>query len=425
MHSPIIQSPTKLLTRIKIAERKVAKSTTPRFNYWVLVWLSLLIAINPLGSIRSLAQSQSPWTNLQTPSISSLRGLAPVDQNTAWVCGSHSALFRTIDQGKSWTSHPIVELKNLTPTSPPVELRSIHAFSAERVIVATAGTPCRIYRTDDAGTTWNCVFEHPAKEAFIDGLRFYNSQQGIAFGDPVDGKVMVLRSDDQGQSWKQIQLESLSVRDGEAGFAASNSSLMLFKSPKAPSPKAPSANGPTTNPAKAELSLWIGLGGKVGSAPMLSSEENLASFKLTSVEPIPSHSSAGIFSLARTPNGKVIAVGGDYKTPESPTGNIAIFDPDIQDWRSPTGEPPRGFRSCVVYLEQAITREMNPIGNASPESPSKIHWITVGPTGSEWSYDAEHWYPLSKDPYHAVQVAPDGSIWACGSMGRVAVFNSN
>ena len=216
---------------------------------------------------------------------------------------------------------------------------------------------------------------------------------------------MVLRTEDQGQSWTQIQHDSLSVRDGEAGFAASNSSLMLSQTP----------NTPTANPPKAELSLWIGLGGKVGSAPILSSKENFTSFMMTSVEPIPSHSSAGIFSLAQNPAGKVIAVGGDYKTPDSPIGNIAIFDPDAQEWRKPIGEPPRGFRSCVVYVELANI----------PEVPSKFHWITVGPTGSEWSNDAEHWHPLSDDPYHAVQVAPDGSIWACGPMGRVAIYNSH
>ncbi len=86
-----------------------------------------------------------------------------------------------------------------------------------------------------------------------------------------------------------------------------------------------------------------------------------------------------------------------------------------QEWRKPKGEPPRGFRSCVVYVELANI----------PEGPSKFHWITVGPTGSEWSNDAEHWHPLSDDPYHAVQVAPDGSIWACGPMGRVAIYNAH
>lgn len=405
LHSPTPYPHSQFAIGTITCPRKAGKHPPPHRFYWLLVCLTLCVAINPLAPPRSLAQSASTWLNLQTPSISSLRGLSPVDRNTAWVCGSQSALFRTIDQGKSWTSHPIIELKNLTPSSPPVELRSIHAFSAECVVVATAGTPCRIYRTQNAGTNWHCVFEHPAKEAFIDGLKFYDSNQGIAFGDPVDGKIMVLRTEDQGQSWTQIQHDSLSVRDGEAGFAASNSSLMLSQTP----------NTPTTNPPKPERSLWIGLGGKVGPAPILSSKENITSFKMTSVEPIPSHSSAGIFSLAQSPAGKVIAVGGDYKTPDSPIGNIAIFDPDAQEWRKPKGEPPRGFRSCVVYVEQANI----------PEGPSKFHWITVGPTGSEWSNDAEHWHPLSDDPYHAVQVAPDGSIWACGPMGRVAIYNAH
>lgn len=346
------------------------------------------------------AIGQEPWSLRPTPSVSSLRGLSPVDQNTAWVCGSQTALFRTLDRGRTWTSHPIPELQPSPSDAKTVELRSIHAFSQSTLIVATAGTPCRIYRTDDAGISWTRTFEHPSPDAFIDGLRFWNDSQGLAFGDPVDNQLMVLRTEDQGLTWKQSNSPSLNIEPGTAGFAASNSSLLV----------AHSSN---------QLYAWIGLGGREGPATVLFSIDSGNTFARRLVDLIPSHTSAGIFSLDIGPDGTIIAVGGDYKKPDLPNGNVAIFDPKSQQWRSPQQSPPRGFRSCVTYLPKPITIDSN-----SGTNSSAAHWITVGPSGGEWSSNGDHWIPFSDQPLHSAQKASDGSLWACGPNGIVAVLKS-
>ena len=98
----------------------------PLRNRWKFPVAALLLAaLCPFQLCPSQAFSQDPWSLRQTPSVSSLRGLSPVDRNTAWVCGSQTALFRTVDRGRTWTSHPIPELQPQENESKSIELRSL------------------------------------------------------------------------------------------------------------------------------------------------------------------------------------------------------------------------------------------------------------------------------------------------------------
>ncbi|MFY7893786.1 MAG: oxidoreductase, partial [Pirellula sp.] len=73
--------------------------------------------------------AQDFWELVPTRTEASLRGLAPIDQSTAWVCGSQATLMRTVDAGKTWTRCLIEGLDS------KAELRSIHAWSADEVLV--------------------------------------------------------------------------------------------------------------------------------------------------------------------------------------------------------------------------------------------------------------------------------------------------
>lgn len=350
----------------------------------VLIWVLLLTPqYGKLGA-------QEFWELVPTHTEASFRGLAPIDRSTAFVCGSQATLMRTVDAGKTWTRCLIEGLESKT------ELRSIHAWSADELIVATAGVPCRIYYSKDAGKTWTIVYENTHPDAFIDALRFWEDQKGFAFGDPIDGKLLALASDDRGQTWRESAKNGYTLQAGEAGFAASNSSLMVFGSE----------------------SIWIGLGGVEGFASVLMSNDRGANWSRSVVQAIPSNKSSGIFSLAIDSIGQVVAVGGDYMQAVGDQGNVAIFDPLSKGWRKPTGQAPRGFRSGVVCLKNNIRF----IGS-STKSPggAMVRWICAGLSGCDASVDGEDWFALSDVPFHALAVAGDGSIWACGSQGKVGL----
>ncbi|MFM7930267.1 MAG: WD40/YVTN/BNR-like repeat-containing protein [Pirellula sp.] len=341
----------------------------------------------PLGS---KLVAQDFWELIPTHTEASFRGLAPIDRSTAFVCGSQATLMRTVDAGRTWTRCLIEGLESKT------ELRSIHAWSADELVVATAGVPCRIYHSKDAGKTWTIVYENTHPDAFLDAIRFWDDQKGFAFGDPIDGKLLALASDDRGQTWRESAKEGFKLQSGEAGFAASNSSLLVFGSE----------------------SVWIGLGGAEGSASVLMSNDHGANWSRSIVKAIPSNKSSGVFSLAIDSLGQVVAVGGDYMQALGDQGNVAIFDPVSKDWRKPTGQAPRGFRSGVVCLKNNI--RFSGSGAKSPDG-AVVRWICAGLSGCDASSDGEDWFALSDVPFHALAVAGDGSIWACGSQGKVGL----
>ena len=356
-----------------------------------LVWIWMFIAWITAGQA-STGQTNTGQTNtgqefwklVPTGTDASLRGLSAIDQKTAWTCGSQGTLLGTIDGGQTWTRRGIEGLES-------TELRSIHAWSADELVVATAGTPCRIYLSKDAGRTWKIVYENEHPQAFIDGMKFWDEKRGFVFGDPIDGKLMALRSDDRGQHWLSSAQQDYRLGPGEAGFAASNSSLMVFE----------------------PESVWIGLGGASGAAQVLISDDGGLNWTRSDVEPIPSGKSSGIFSLARGAQGQVVAVGGDYMQADGKTGNVALYDSVGRVWQRPRGKGPGGFRSSVIYLSQPIRIERSDQG--------LVHWICAGPNGSEASADAQDWFALSDESFHALAVASDGSLWACGAKGRVGL----
>jgi photosystem II stability/assembly factor-like uncharacterized protein len=59
-------------------------------------------------------------------------------------------------------------------------------------------------------------------------MSFWSSSEGIAFGDPIDGRLLILRTSDAGESWTEAPLEQRPrVQDGQAGFAASNTAMTV------------------------------------------------------------------------------------------------------------------------------------------------------------------------------------------------------
>ncbi len=325
--------------------------------------------------------AEDVWKVFDTQSQSSLRGISAISKDVAWACGSKSTIVQTIDGGKSWLKHAL-------PIGKDIEIRSIHGWDSNNAIVATAGQPALILKTTDRGVTWKTTYENTSPQAFFDGLKFWNNRSGIAFSDPVDGGLLVVTTSDGGDSWKAIDPNLIpKIDSGEAGFAASNSSLHVFGNQLA----------------------WIGLGGG-SDGPSRIFRTNNAGLQWTthSVSSIARGVSSGIFSIAFENELKGIAVGGDYNKLTDGTQNIAITDDGGLSWRSPLTNRPRGFRSCVVCRW----------------NESKSVWVAVGPSGCDWSKDGEKWDAFSEIGFHVLAVAPDQSLWAAGSSGRVGQYKT-
>ncbi|GAB5402360.1 MAG: YCF48-related protein [Aureliella sp.] len=334
------------------------------------------------------------WEPGPTGTRVSLRGLDAFNDEIVWASGAKGTVVRSADGGSSWTNcNP--------PGYSAVEFRCVVALGPRTAVVASAGTPAVLLRTGDAGATWRKSYSNDSPSAFFDAMKFWDADRGIAMSDPVDGRILVVTTEDGGNTWNEVQEESLpACREGEAAFAASNGSI---------------ATGP-------EGQVWIGMGGTNSNQSRVYYRSGWKADFTAYNCPLKSSSTEGIFSLARstqsTDDKLLVAVGGDYRDnmPGEPTDDAQHTSPQppIALWSKDNGrtwqaakQPPTRFRSSVIYV--AKLRK----GTAG--------FITTGPTGSEYSTDAHTWKPIAGLGYHALSVGDD-TVFACGSDGRFAVL---
>lgn len=309
------------------------------------------------------------WELKDTPVKSSLRGLSVPSAKVVWASGSGGTWLRTIDGGESWDHGVIAGLDSL-------DFRSIYAFDKNRAVAVSAGEPTVIYATRDGGETWTLKASQPAP-AFLDGIDFIDDQQGYVFGDPVDGKWMILTTEDGGESWELLDTAP-KANTGEAGFAASASSMVAE-----------------------EDYIWIGSGGTASN--IWQSKDRGVTWESFNSPLIQGEASQGIFAICQLPDMELVAVGGDYVKPESKTGASGVFSASDNDWVEIEGLP-AGFRSGVAYLK-------------------KKGWvISVGTNGSDISLDnGRSWLPFSEEGFHAVRTDRKGkTVWTSGLNGKIA-----
>ena len=70
-----------------------------------------------------------------------------VSDQVVWVSGSMGTVGRTADGGQTWKMAPI-------PGYEKVDFRSLYAFDSLQALVANAGSPMHVLRTNDGGRSW-------------------------------------------------------------------------------------------------------------------------------------------------------------------------------------------------------------------------------------------------------------------------------
>lgn len=301
----------------------------------------------------------------------SLRGLSVVDARVAWASGAEGALGVTVDAGATWSFRPPAGLETR-------DFRDIQGFSAERALALAVGSPGLLIETNDGGASWVERYRDERPEVFLDGLDC-SGERCVAFGDPIDGRFVLLLSEDAGRSWRA--LVGPSALPEEAAFAASGRSIRL-------APGDP-------------LGVAIGTGG--GSRPrLLLSEDGGATFRASQPPLAAGAASRGVFALARRDDGEWVAVGGDYRDETARVGTAARSEGGGASF-CPAATAPGGYRSAVEALPGGLL-------------------IATGPNGTDLSRDGgATWSALSASGYHVVGASPDGAlVLLAGADGRLA-----
>lgn len=325
------------------------------------------------------------WNTFQHESAASFRGVHVVgDGEAIWISGSKGTVLQSLDQGMSW--------KDVSPADAgELDFRDVHGFDGQSAVALAVGSPAKIYRTSTSGKSWDVVFEDKRPNIFFDAFTFWDDQNGIAFSDPINGKVVIIKTSDGGKIWRELEFEKQpAALEGEGGFAASGTCLCL--------------NGDT---------VFIGLGGarKEGdpsTARMLMSPDRGETWQVVAT-PIKSGAARGIFSIVFANADHGVAVGGTYNEPDDTSSHICITEDGGRNWFRPESTT-RAYRSCVVVQRRS-----------SAEAP---RLIAVGKTGTDYSDDyGRSWKPLDDQGFYAVDSGNRGVfVVAVGPEGRIGIL---
>jgi hypothetical protein len=174
------------------------------------------------------------WTSQATGFSAASRGLNEikiVDANTVWALaydgsglGANVQEFtRTTDGGSTWTAgtidigDPLLEINNISP---------VNGTTAWVSALIPADGNGVIYKTEDEGASWTQQLAtgfQTTGDSFINGVYFWNANEGIAYGDPTgtgaNRKFEVYRTVNGGTSWTAVTGSNMPVAlSGEYGY---------------------------------------------------------------------------------------------------------------------------------------------------------------------------------------------------------------
>jgi photosystem II stability/assembly factor-like uncharacterized protein len=314
------------------------------------------------------------WTTQTSGVNARLRGVSAVSERVVWASGSGATVLRTTDSGATW--------QKLNVTSEALDFRDINAIDAQTAYVLSIGNgpASRIYKTTDAGATWTMQFKNDDPKAFLDAMSFWDANNGIVFGDSVDGKFYVLTTNNGGATWSRVPVAGLPpALENEGAFAASGTNIAVF----------------------GKRHAWIGTGAGA-KARVLRTTDGGRSWQVADT-PLAVGQSAGIFSIAFRDAKHGVVAGGDYRKEQEAIDNLAVTDDGGATWKLVKGLS--GYRSVVAYVPGGKSRAL----------------VALGPSGGDYSLDdGKTWAPIEGAGFDTFSFAPRSATgWGAGANGAI------
>ena len=168
-------------------------------------------------------------------------------------------------------------------------------------------------------------------------MAFWDAQHGLAISDSVDGRFVIVRTDDGGRSWTPSTRDGLPpALPGEGAFAASGTSVAVY--------------GTQTR---------LDWHRRVVAARVLRTADGGRTWSVATT-PLAAGPSAGIFSVAFADAQRGIVVGGDFKRESDPADSAARTVDGGATWTRVEPAGLSGFRSAVAWVPPASRPRREP-----------------------------------------------------------------
>lgn len=239
-----------------------------------------------------------------------------------------------------------------------MEFRSI-AQTSNSIFVLTVANPALLYKFSKDLSQKKLVYEEKNKKVFYDSMQFWNDNEGIAFGDPIENCLCMIITRDGGETWNKVSCSNLpEVVEGEAAFAASNTNIII--------------KGDYT---------WLVSGGK--KARVFFSSDKGISWKVYETPISQGQAMTGIFT-ADFYNSKIgFIAGGNYEKPNQNFQNKAITKNGGKTWKLVGENQGFGYASCIQFVPKSNGKQL----------------VCVGANGLYYSKDSGNtWTQFLKDP---------------------------
>ena len=257
------------------------------------------------------------------------------------------------------------------------DLRDVYVRGDGSIIFINSGDDGKIWKVSPGGKSVKLVYNQ--KEVFLDGIAFWNDLYGVAYGDPVNGKFLVLITLDGGEIWRQVDYNLIPYAlPNEAGFAASGTGIA----------------------AVGESTIYIGTG-MADTARLYRSIDMGLNWEIKST-PLKAGDSYGIYSMFFWSENEGIIVGGSYKEPEDTLNNCFYTADGGNNWEKCYGLG--GYTSCVHGTKDGG------------------FLVATGRIATFYSTDkGKHWDVLMKETFYSVRVAEE-MLYFSGREGKVHVY---
>ncbi|MBJ7881817.1 oxidoreductase [Gelidibacter salicanalis] len=242
--------------------------------------------------------------------------------------------------------------------------------------------PALLFKTGETGAM-EVVYKEAHEKVFYDALAFWNSEEGIAIGDPTEDCMSIIVTRDGGETWNKIACGQLpKVKEGEAAFAASNSNIAIVGN-----------------------NTWIATGGK--TSRILYSSDKGKSWEVFETPMLNGEATTGIYSIDFYDDKNGFAIGGDYTNPELNSATKMKTSDGGRTWQLVADGAEPGYRSCVQYVPNKGGKEL----------------VAVGFKGIDYSNDSGNsWKHLSDEGFYTIRFLNDSVAYAAGQ-GRISRLN--